>query len=74
MREKRKINKETAIAAFFASLGLLGLFGLGIYFLYCFPLSKNSFIRLIPWVIFILIMIPLIGCILAFISKNIRRD
>jgi len=71
---EKKTKREKAIVAIMAVLGMMGLMGLAMYLIILIPLPENPFAKLIPWAIYIFVIIPIFGWVMILISKHIYRD
>jgi len=74
IKQKRKIKREKAIVGSMAATTAMGLMGLAMYLLMRIPLPENPFARLIPWAIYIVVILPIFGWLIILISKHIYKD
>ena len=74
MKQQRKTKREKAMVAFMAVLGMMGLMGLAMYLLIRIPLPKNPFVRLIPWAIYIFVILPIFGWLIILINNHIFKE
>lgn len=72
--QERKIKREKAIVGSFAIITAMGLIGLAMYLLIRMPLPKTPFARLIPWAIYIFVILPIFGWLIILINKHIFKD
>ena len=57
-----------------AVLGVMGLMGLALYLLLLIPLPENPFVKVIPWAIYIFVILPVLGWVIKLIGQYIYGD
>jgi uncharacterized BrkB/YihY/UPF0761 family membrane protein len=73
-KQQKKTKREKGIVAIMAVLGMMGLMGFALYLLLLIPLPENAFAKLIPWAIYIFVILPLFGWLIILIGKHIYGD
>lgn len=72
-KQQRKAKREKDIVMFMAALGLMGLFCLALCPLYFIHVPKDSFLQLVPWAIYMFILLPIFGWLLILIDKYFEK-